>query len=210
MGEAVGSGGEVFSNVEAREITDEQIAMFRERGWDRYGLDFGFTNDPTALVEEAYDEANRTLYIYGADGGTGMFEEDIAEMIHKHGLDNEVIVADNSEPRAIAKLQKLGIRRIRPCWKADGWKDTGMNFLRASKMKIVIDARAHRAKKAWDEFSTMEFARYKNGDLKTGYPDGNDHWVDGSRYGLETDIKKAYKPKQWSLPQGYARRFVKE
>lgn len=208
MGEAVGSGGEVFSNVEAREITDEEIAEFKERGLDRYGLDFGFTNDPTALVEEAYDEANRTLYIFGADGGTGMFEEDIYAMLERRGLLDNEIVADSAEPRAIAKLRKLGVRRIRPCYKADGWMEAGMNFLRASKMRIVIDARPHMAKKAWDEFSRYEFARYKNGDLKTGYPDADNHWIDAGRYGCEPDISKAYKPKQWSLPQGYERRYA--
>ena len=207
MGDAVGSGGEVFSNVEAREITDEEIAEFRERGWDRYGLDFGFTNDPTALVEEAYDEANRTIYIYGADGGNGMFEEDISAMLARRGVIEKEVVADSAEPRAIAKLRILGARRIRPCWKEAGWPETGLNFMRAAKVRIYIDPRPHRAKKAWDEFSRYEFGRYKNGDLKTGYPDRDNHWIDASRMGLETDIRKAYRPKAWSLPKGYARKY---
>jgi PBSX family phage terminase large subunit len=207
MGEATGSGGEVFTNVEAREITDGEIAAFRERGWDRYGLDFGFTNDPTALVEEAYDEAHRTLYIYGADGGHGMFEEDIYAMLERRGIADKEIVADSAEPRAIAKLRLLGARRIRPCWKEAGWPDTGLNFMRAAKVRIFIDPRPHRAKKAWDEFSAYEFARYKNGDYKTGYPDAKNHWIDAGRMGLEPDIKKAYKPKVWALPKGFARSY---
>jgi phage terminase large subunit len=129
-------------------------------------------------------------------------------MLERRGLLDKEIVADSAEPRAIAKLRKLGVRRIRPCYKADGWMEAGMNFLRASKMRIVIDARPHMAKKAWDEFSRYEFARYKNGDLKTGYPDADNHWIDAGRYGCESDIRKAYKPKQWSLPQGYERRYA--
>jgi PBSX family phage terminase large subunit len=207
MGEAIGSGGEVFNNVEAREITDEEIASFKERGLDRYGLDFGFTNDPTALIECAYDESKHTLYIYGAHGGYGMFEEDIADLIYDKGLLNKEIIADSAEPRAIAKLIQLGVRRVRKSWKAEGWVDTGLNFLRGSKIKIIIDPRAHRAKKAWDEFSSYEFGRYKNGDLKVGYPDKDNHWIDATRYALEDIIRAAYKPKVWSVPRGFERKF---
>lgn len=207
MGEAIGSGGEVFSNVEAQEITDEQVASFKEKGWARYGLDFGFTNDPTALVECAWDEAGRTVYIWGAHGGQGMFEEDIAEEIGRLGIGNEEIVADNAEPRAIAKLRILGVRRIRPSWKAEGWVDSGINFLRGGRVRIVIDPRPNRAKKAWDEFSTYEFGRYKNGDLKVGYPDKDNHWIDATRYALEDVIRLAYRPKQWSVPQGFKRQY---
>ena len=209
MGEAIGTGGEIFANCEAREITDEEIQNFKDRGWDRYGLDFGFTNDPTALTGSAYDPNSRTLYIWLADGGHGMFEEDIAEMIHKHGLDYETIVADSAEPRAIAKLQRMGFK-VRSCWKSDGWPDEGLKWMRSSRRRIVIDPRPHRAKKAWDEFSNYEFAKYKNGDFRPDYPDKNNHWIDSTRMGQEDNIKADYAPKQWALPKGYARTYRSE
>lgn len=210
MGEAIGTGGAIFSNVEAREITDEEIASFKDRGLDRYGLDFGFTNDPTALLEGALveGEGESVWYIWGAHGGKGMFEEGIAEMIASRGLTDKPIVADCAEPRAIAKLRLLGVRRIRESWKATGWIESGMNFMRSSKLKIIIDPRPHRAKMAWDEFSRYEFERYKNGDLKNGYPDKNNHWIDAGRYSLEDAIRAAYRPKVWALPQGFQRKYA--
>jgi hypothetical protein len=120
-----------------------------------------------------------------------MFEEDIYAMLERRGLLDTEIVADSAEPRAIAKLRLLGARRIRACWKEAGWPDTGLNFMRAAKMRIVIDPR--RAKKAWDEFSRYEFARYKNGDLKTGYPDADNHWIDGCLVG-DTMVETAKGP----------------
>ena len=207
MGEVTGTGGEIFCNVEAQEISDEQIAYFKSHGMDRYGLDIGFSNDPTALTEFAYDESTRTIYIWLADGQPGMFEEDIYEMLDKHHLIDKTIVADygGGGDRVIKKLQRMGVRRIRECWKSpDGWRETGINFMRSSRRRIVIDPRPHRAKKAWDEFSTYEYLKYKNGDYHTDFPKGKDHWIDSTRYGLEPDIKKDYKPKVWSLPKGYA------
>lgn len=214
MGEAIGTGGEIFSNIETCEITDDQIHYFREHKMARRGLDFGFTNDITALTEIAIDEQNKTFWAYLADGGHGMFEEDIAEMIGRHGLLDAVIIADRAEQRAIAKLRRLGVRNIRECWKSpDGWKEDGMKFMRSSRWKWKIDARPHRAKGLWDEMSRYEYARYKNGDFHTDYPTNpkfGDHYIDSGRYALDLDIKTHYTPKQWTLPKAYQRKYASE
>lgn len=211
LGEVVGTGSEVFANIEPCEVTDGQIAGFRARGMARRGLDFGFTSDPTRFVELAVDEANRTFWLYLSDGGHGLFEEDIAEMIARHGATNEVIIADRAEMKAIARLRNLGVSRIRECWKdPNGWREIGMGFMRSSRWRWKIDPRPHRARSAWDEFSRYEFDRYRNGDLHTDYPTrpkGGDHDIDACRYALDLDIKRHYTPKVWSLPKAYRRSY---
>lgn len=199
LGEAIGTGGEIFTNIEQCEITDEQIAYFRSHGMARRGLDFGFTSDPTRLVELAVDEPNRTFWFYLSDGGHGMFEEDIAELIEKHGMTNEVIIADRAEMKAIARLRRLGVNRIRECWKdPNGWKEIGMSLMRSSRWRWKIDARPHRAKSGWDEMSRYEFDRYKNGDLHTDYPSRpkyGDHDIDACLVG-ETMVETPDGPRR--------------
>lgn len=211
MGEATGTGGEIFANCEQGEITDEQIVYFKSHGMARYGLDFGFTNHPTVLTECAYDPSTRTIYIWYAKHRYQYFEEDIVEEIRSRGLQNEIINADRAEDRAIAKIRNLGIPNIRPCWKSpNDWRDTGFKFMRSSRRKIIIDARPHRAKDAWDEFSTFEFKRYKNGDFHSDYPKEKDDAIDSVRYALEPDIRQDYTPKVWSVPKGFSRKYHDE
>lgn len=59
MGIATGTGGEVFPNLEIREITDAEI---NEMGYIFMGLDFGFAVDPCACMRVAYDRKTDTVY----------------------------------------------------------------------------------------------------------------------------------------------------
>lgn len=209
LGEAIGTGGEIFANVQEGEITDEMIAHFKENGMARYGLDFGFTNHPTILTESAYDADTKTIYVWYGKYRYQYFEEDIVEEIHRRHLDNAIINADRAEDRAIRKIQRLGVPNIRPCWKSpDGWRETGFAFMRSSRRRIVVDSRPHRAKDVWDELSTYQFKRYKNGDFHSDYPKEKDDAADSLRYGLEPDIKADYKPKAWSVPKAYQRKYA--
>lgn len=76
------------------------------------GLDFGFTSDPTALVQSHVDETNKIVYVSRGFCETGLHNSDIADLIKEMGLSKSVIMADSAEPKSIAELQKLGIRRI--------------------------------------------------------------------------------------------------
>ena len=199
MGEATGSGGEIFPLVEQGEISEERIAYFKENGMARYGLDFGFTNHPTILTECAYDPSDKTIYVWYGRYLYHAFEEDIAREIAGRGLTGEVINADRAEDRAIAKIMNLGVPKIRPCWKSpNGWREVGIRFI--AQHRCVIDARIGRAKDVWNEMSRYEHKRYKNGDLHTEYPKEGDDAADSVRYALEPDIRDWYRPKSWAPP----------
>ena len=155
----------MFRNVTVRRITPEERAQFKVF---RFGMDFGFTNDPTALSMCAYDRKNRRLYIFGADGGLGMFEEQIADMLRRHKLLGKYVICDSAEPRVIAKLRYLGARGARPCYKKTDFPRFGVNWLR-SLVEIVIDP--VDAKSAADEFTQYEYDRFRDGTLKNEFPD---------------------------------------
>lgn len=189
LGEATGTGGEVFKNVVVRRITQEERDGFRVL---RNGMDFGFTNDPTALSMCAYDRKYRRLYIYGEEGGTGLFEEQIMEFIKKRKLENQYIICDSAEQRVIAKLRYLGARGVKSCYKKADFPNFGVNWLR-SRFEIVIDP--VDAPRAAHEFSTYEFARMRDGTLRNEFPDMNNHWIDATRYAMEDEIRFAERTK---------------
>ena len=202
LGEVTGAGGEIFSNVSQGEVTDADMARFRERGAARWGLDFGFTNDPTVLVECAYDADSDTVYVYGEWRRHGQFTDQIFAEIERRGLTGETIVADSAEERVIGELNYRGAR-VRACWKSPkGWREDGIRFLR-SRRRIVVDSR--RAPGAWDEFRLYEYGRYGNGELRTEYPDGNDHAIDAVRYALEDVIKATVLKRRVMMPKGFKR-----
>lgn len=206
LGNSIGTGTEIFPKVEQGEISDEKIKWFKEHNLDRYGLDFGFTKHPTILTESAYVKEENTIYVWGGRYLYRAFESNIKDEIEARGLMDAEINADRAEDRVIAKLQQMGVHRIRACWKSpDGWRETGIRFL--AHCRIVVDSRPGRAKDVWDEMSNYCFKAYKNGDLKDGYPKEGDDGADAIRYAHEDDIKAWYRPKMWTLPQGYKRTY---
>lgn len=184
MGEAVGTGSEVFENLEARAITADELERF-----DRvlYGVDWGFYPDPWAFNGVFYDSARQTLYIYDELTEYKKGNEETANLLKEHGLTREVrITADSAEPKSVNDYNKMGLR----CFGAEkgaGSVDYSMKWLQSLK-SIVIDP--ERCPDTWTEFSGYEYERTKDGDIISGYPDKNNHHIDAVRYATEHIWKK--------------------
>lgn len=191
LGEITGTGSEIFSNVKLRRITQQERDEFRMK---RYGLDFGFENDPTALILCAYDAKHKTIFIFGEWVEYGQFEEGIHAAIKARGIESNVIIADSSESRAIARLQGLGCRRMTKCYKRAGWVDEGLVWMR-SRAEIIIDP--VDAPNAAREFTHYEYERLKDGTKRNEYPDRDNHTIDATRYALENDIRYGDAPRQF-------------
>ena len=184
MGEPVGTGSEVFENLDAREITDEEIRRF-----DRiqYGLDWGYYPDPWAFNGMYYDSARQTLYIFDELTRWKMGNEETAELLKAHGLTREDrITADSAEPKSVADYCKFGLR----CFGAEkgpGSVDYSMKWLQSLRA-IVIDP--NRCPDTYAEFSAYEYEHSKDGEIISGYPDANNHHIDAVRYGTESIWKR--------------------
>ena len=78
-----------------------------------FGLDFGYTNDPTAFIAAIVDQENKELYIFDEHYQKAMTNEDIANMIKYKGYSKETITADSAEPKSIDDIKSKGIYRIK-------------------------------------------------------------------------------------------------
>lgn len=191
LGDITGTGSEIFSNLKIRRITKEEREGFRCK---RYGLDFGFENDPSALMQVNYDHSRRTIYIYGEWVKHGQFEEGIYAAIKAAGIESNVIIADSAESRAIARLQGLGARRMTKCFKRANFPEEGLVWMR-SRAQIVIDPVDCPC--AVEEFTHYEYEKLKDGTKRNEYPDRNNHTIDAVRYALENDIRYGDAPRQF-------------
>lgn len=179
LGEAVGSGSEVFENLEIREITDEEISHF-----DRIknGLDWGYYPDPFAFNRMQYDAARRTLFIFDELTAHKQGNRETADRLLAKGLTREDrIVADSAEPKSIADYNKFGLACV-GAQKGAGSVEYSFKWLQQLN-KIVIDPR--RCPDTAREFTKYEYERTRDGEIISGYPDHDNHHIDAVRYGTE-------------------------
>ncbi|MDD6484896.1 MAG: PBSX family phage terminase large subunit [Clostridiales bacterium] len=184
LGEAVGDGGEVFTNVKIREITDEEVEGFEKV---RCGVDFGYACDPFVYIVCA--TSKRRLCIFDEIFKVGLSNRMAYEMICKKGIYAAPIICDSAEPKSIRELRDLGLR-VTGAKKGCDSINYGIKFLQ-SLDEIVIDPK--RCPNAAREFRQYELERDLYGSLKADFPDKNNHTIDAVRYALEDEInmKKA-------------------
>lgn len=185
LGEETGSGGNVFENVELREITDEEINTF---DYLYQGLDFGWFPDPLAWTKMCYNSSQRTLYIFDEFVVNKMSNADVWEYLktNKGVTNDDLIIADSAENKSIGDFKSYGAF-MKGAEKGPGSVDYSMKWL-ASLVKIVIDPR--RCPTSAQEFSTYEFQQDKDGNFISGYVDENNHCIDSVRYALNQIWKK--------------------
>ena len=194
LGIPVGTGSEVFENIEARLITDEEISHF-----DRIeaGLDWGYFPDPWAFNRMHYDAARRTLYIFDELTAVKMGNRESANLLFDHGITREDrIIADSAEPKSIADYCKFGLRCV-GAQKGPGSVGYSMKWLQSLK-SIVIDPK--RCPDTLKEFSSYEYAKTKEGDILSGYPDHDNHHIDAVRYGTELIWRRPGQGKKDNIP----------
>lgn len=101
-----------------------------------FGLDFGYTNDPTALFCGLADREAKTLWVFDELYKKGMSNEAIAAEIISMGYGKEKIRADAAEPKSIDRLYSLGLTRIRSARKGKDSVNSGIDLLR--DYRIII------------------------------------------------------------------------
>lgn len=179
LGLETGDGGNVFENLEIREITDEEIKKF---DWIYKGVDWGWYPDPFAYNNMYYNSQQRTLYIFDELDCNKKSNAETWQMLKDKGVTEEdLITADSSEDKSIGDYRDYG-SNIRGAIKGPGSVEYSMKWL-SSLSKIVIDRQ--RCPNTAREFEEYEFEKDKDGNVITGYPDKNNHHIDAVRYALE-------------------------
>lgn len=182
LGIPVGTGGNVFDNLELRNITDEEIAHF-----DRLyqGVDWGWFPDPFAFIRLYYDRGREKIYLIDEIYQNKLTNEDSGRIIAQRGYKGTRIICDNAEPKSVADYRAMGLS-AQEAIKGPGSVEYGMKWLQ--RRKIVIDRR--RTPNAYNEFVGYEYERNKDGDIISGYPDANNHLIDATRYALEPVFRR--------------------
>ena len=136
------------------------------------GLDFGFTNDPTAIIRLCYNSGN--LYLKEEMYRTEMTNSDIAKFLKQFGNTN--IIADSSEPKSIEEISRAGVN-IKPAVKGPDSIMAGIQLL--LNENIIIDKSSTNLIK---EFRNYTWDKDKNDKVINKPIDGFNHGIDAVRY----------------------------
>lgn len=173
--------GLVYENWEEREFTLDEIRSPDLKSG--FGLDFGYTNDPTALFVGFVNLKTKTLYVWDELYKKGLSNQKIYENITSMGYGKEHITADSAEPKSIDELFTLGLRRIKGAKKGKDSINNGIQWIQ--ELHIVIHPRCVNFQ---TEISNYSWDKDKFGNKLNVPIDDFNHLMDAMRYGLEQYI----------------------
>lgn len=190
LGVAIGTGGDVFPNVEDLDMTKlVDTPHGKEELWKTFdriynGIDWGFARDPFRFVRMHFVPEKLDLYIFSEydtllKRNATVFHElyDELKLVDR----KEQVIADSAEEKSVADFKAYGAF-IRPAEKGPESVRYGIKWLQGLN-HIYIDKR--RCPKTYFEFSTYEYEQDKDGNFISAYPDENNHSVDAVRYALQ-------------------------
>ena len=147
--------------------------------WDAetiYGLDFGFANDPTALIE--VKKRGNKIWVRELIYDTALTTDDLARHMQRLGVPlSATIFADAADPRSIETLRRLGYRGVRPCVKGPDSIRSGIDAIKSYEVYASSDSENLR----------LEYDNYVwRGDKPM---DAYNHLLDALRYAVGTGLK---------------------
>lgn len=175
--------GLVYENWEEKEFDYTEVAKIHGVK-SAFGLDFGYTNDPTALFCGLIDVSNRTIYVFDEIYQNAMKNREIAEEIICKGYGKEKITADSQEPKSIDELYDLGLKGIRNSRKGKDSINNGIQYIQ--DYKIIIHPRCVNF---ITEISNYMWDKDKFDNAVNKPVDDFNHLMDAMRYALEDYTK---------------------
>lgn len=150
----------------------------------RYGLDFGFSNDESAMVS-VYEMPDGKLGVMEKLYKKGMLGSDYGQMFTKIGIDpNVLIVADSARPEIIAEIQKAGFRIV-GADKNAGSVLRGID--RVAQRQIIYHGTNLKR-----EYLSYAWRKKRSGEVLDEPEDGNDHLMDALRYAVDDLSRKRF------------------
>ena len=165
--------GKIYKNWQ---IIDE---IPHEARLERYGLDFGYTNDPTAIVAIYY--YNGGYILDEITFQKGLSNKQIADILKNH--DTALVIADSAEPKSIDEIASYGISIAG----AEKGKDSivhGIALVQAQRISMT-----KRSVNVIKEFRNYLWLTDKNGKILNEPDGGFDHSMDAIRYAMKSVVK---------------------
>lgn len=146
---------------------------------ERYGLDFGYSNDPTAIVAIYYYNGGYILdeVCYKKE----MSNRDIANLLAQ--LPEALVIADSAEPKSIDEIRNYGLN-ILPATKGQGSITSGIQFVK--QQKISFTKRSVNLKREYENYAWFED---KDGVMLNKPIDLFNHCMDAIRYGFSSILE---------------------
>jgi phage terminase large subunit len=167
--------GLVFNNVETRTIRESDVA-----GLDFVqGLDFGYTNDPTAFNQSYIDFKNKIIYVYDGFYEKGMSNDAIADKLKSMRAHKYKTVADSSEPKSIDYIRTKQVNMV-GAMKGRDSVNAGIDYL--LNFKIIVNS---HLVEFMTEFNNYCWAVDKDGKQINKPVDDFNHFIDSLRYAIE-------------------------
>lgn len=169
-------------SVEGLVYTNWKIADKMPETYKRefYCIDFGFTNDPTAILRVCLSGGE--LWVEELAYRTAMLNGDIVKVLHDAKVPrNAAIVCDSAEQKSIAEINNMGGYRAVPCTKGKGSVVAGINMVQAYKLNITQNSLG-----TIDELRNYSWRRDTNGSYINEPMDKYNHALDALRYGVTT------------------------
>ena len=173
--------GLIYENWKEQAFTLQQLP---EDAQSAFGLDFGYTNDPSTLFCGFVSISERRLYVWDEMYQKGMSNRAIASEINRMGYSKETIVADSAEPKSIDELKGLGIRNIRAAKKGPDSINNGIQWIQ--DLEIIVHPRCNNF---LTEISCYQWKTDKFNNKLNEPEGGDDHLMDAMRYALERYIR---------------------
>lgn len=162
-----------------------------------YGMDFGFTNDPTAIVHLLVDTRRKVIYADELCYRTRMLNGDIADTLRLAGLTRQdTIYADCAEPKSIAEISLAGFT-VLPCSKTAPGKDAlsfQLQWMKGWDIRVT-----KRSTNLIKEGRTCVWAKDRDGHNLNKPEPGNDHALDAMRYAAWTRFGQNANYGQYSI-----------
>ena len=167
--------GLVFNNATQRLIRAEEI-----KGLPCVqGLDFGYTNDPTAFSQSYIDLKNKRIYVYDGFYEKGMTNAEIALAIKSRLAHKHKTTADSAEPKSIDYIKGKGVR-VEGAAKGRDSINAGIDFL--TEFEIIVNA---HLVEFMTEFNNYAWQVDKDGKTLNKPCDDFNHFIDSLRYSVE-------------------------
>lgn len=166
----------IYNNWQKMDFDPDKI-----KGQPLCGLDFGYTNDPTAFTYSILVPEEQRIYVCKEWGGTGYLNDAIAEQIKEMGFAKSVICADSAEQKSIDEIKRLGVPRIKPCVKGKGSVLQGIQKLQ--QYELIIHPSCENV---LEELENYAWKKDRQTNEYINEPaEGYDHYMDSLRYSLQ-------------------------
>ncbi len=175
------SEGLVYENWQTGRLMIDDSEAYQWRSF--FGLDYGYTNDPTAFVAFKVNPVKKQIYVFDEFYKTRMLNCDIAEMIIGKGYAKERIRADCAEPKSNEDLRRMGISRIMPSVKG---RDSILNGIATiCEYSITVDPVCVNMIRELSGYAYSDRTNERGQRLPS---DTDNHLLDAMRYAFE-DVK---------------------